>query len=62
MARAINDPNALTMGAMIVAPWMACAMADAWLETIHTEGLEDFADFLKGALEKVDAVNQAHCR
>lgn len=57
MARAINDANAITMGAMIVGPWMARAMVDAWLETKHTEGLEDFADFLKDACAKVNALD-----
>lgn len=57
MARAINDANVITMGAMIVAPWMAKTMVDAWLETKHTEGLEEFADFLKDACCKVNALD-----
>jgi len=57
MARAINDANVITMGAMIVAPWMAKAMVDAWLDTKHTEGLEEFADFLKDACCKVNAMD-----
>ena len=62
MARAINDSNVLTMGAMIVAPWMAKEMVDAWLDTKHTQGLEPFADFLKGACAKVDAIDAEHCK
>ncbi len=62
MARVINDSNALTMGAMIVAPWMAKEMVDAWMESKHTEGLEQFAGFLKDAVGKVDAINEAHCQ
>ncbi len=57
MARAINDSNVITMGAMIVAPWMAKAMVDAWLDTKHTEGLEQFAGFLKDACVKVNALD-----
>lgn len=57
MARAINDSNVITLGAMIVAPWMAKAMVDAWLETKHTEGLEDLTEFLKGACAKVNALD-----
>lgn len=57
MARAINDANIITMGAMIVAPWMAKTMVDAWLETKHTEGLDEFADFLKDAQCKVNAMD-----
>ncbi len=57
MARVINDSNVITLGAMIVAPWMAKAMVDAWLETKHTEGLEDLAGFLKDACAKVNALD-----
>ena len=57
MARAINDSNAITLGAMIVAPWMAKAMVDAWLDTKHTEGLDSFAGFLKDACAKVNALD-----
>ena len=59
MARAINDSNVITLGAMIVAPWMANAMVDAWLDTKHTEGLEDLAGFLKDACQKVNALDTA---
>lgn len=57
MARAINDANVITLGAMIVAPWMAKAMIDSWLDTKHTEGLEEFAGFLKDACVKVNALD-----
>jgi ribose 5-phosphate isomerase B len=57
MARAINDSNVITMGAMIVAPWMAKEMVDVWLETKHTQGLDQFADFLKGACARVNAMD-----
>jgi ribose 5-phosphate isomerase B len=58
MARAVNDANVITMGAMIVAPWMAKAMVDAWMDTKFTEGLDDFADFLKGACTKVNDLDK----
>ena len=32
-------------------------MVDAWLETKHTEGLDEFADFLKEACAKVNALD-----
>lgn len=57
MARAINDSNVLTLGAMVVAPWMAREMVDVWLETKHTEGLPEFAEFLKGACAKVNVLD-----
>ncbi len=62
MARVVNDANTLTMGAMIVAPWMAKEMVDTWLETKHTQGLEQFSDFLIDAVKKVDALNDMHCK
>ena len=62
MSRAINDSNVLTMGAMFIAPWKANAMVDAWMNTKHTEGLEGFADFLKAAVKKVDAIDQTNCK
>lgn len=57
MARAINNSNVITMGAMIVAPWMAKEMVDVWMETKHTEGLEEFAGFLKDACAKVNSLD-----
>lgn len=57
MARAINNSNVLTMGAMIVAPWMAKEMVDVWMDTRHTKGLEQFADFLKSACARVNAMD-----
>jgi ribose 5-phosphate isomerase B len=62
MSRAINDSNVLTMGAMFIANWKANAMVDAWMNTKHTEGLEGFADFLKQAVKKVDAIDKANCK
>jgi len=59
MCRAINNANVLTMGAMIMAPWSANLAVDAFLETEHTQTLEQFGDFLKAAVEKVDEIDQA---
>lgn len=57
MARVVNDSNVITLGAMMVAPWMAKAMVDAWLETKPAEGLEDLAEFLKDACARVNALD-----
>ena len=57
MARAINDANVITLGAMIVAPWMAKEMVDVWLDTKHTQGLEELAGFLKDACARVNALD-----
>lgn len=62
MCRAINDANVLTMGAMVMAPWSANLAVDAFLETKHTESLEQFSDFLKAAVKTVDDIDQANRR
>jgi ribose 5-phosphate isomerase B len=62
MARVVNDSNVLTMGAMLVGEWMGIQMIDAWMQTKHTEGLEQFADFLKVAVSKVDEIDQENLK
>lgn len=61
-AKAINDANAITMGAMIVGEAMACEMVDAWLDTKFAEGFEQLREFLesaRGKVGKIDAANRA---
>ncbi len=62
MSRSINNSNVLTMGAMIVGPFMATAAVEAWLDTKHTEGLEPLADMLKEACEKVKQIEETNLR
>ena len=50
LCAAINKANVLTMGGMIVTPFIAIQAVDALLGTAHTEGLEEHAEFLKNAL------------
>lgn len=60
-AKAINDANAITMGAMIVGEAMACEMVDAWLDTKFAEGFEQLREFLesaRGQVGKIDAANR----
>lgn len=55
MCRAINDANVITMGGWKLAPEVACEMADIFLSTDFTEGLEEWRqEFLKGAKTKVE--------
>lgn len=64
-AKAINNANVITMGAMVVGPVMACAMVDAWLDTRFTEGLENLSEFLHGAaaaVDRIDADNRKNAR
>lgn len=61
-AKAINDANAITMGAMIIGEAMACEMVDAWLDTKFAEGFEQLREFLesaRGQVGKIDAANRA---
>lgn len=56
MCRAINNANALCLGAMIWGEWMAKEAVDVFLSTGFTEGLDPLADFLKDAEKKVDTI------
>lgn len=54
MCRAINDANVMTMGGWKLAPEVGCEMADVFLSTEFTQGLEEWRqEFLKGAKVKV---------
>ena len=56
MCRAINNANALCLGAMIWGDWMAKEAVGVFLETKFTQGLDGFADFLRDAERKVEAI------
>ncbi len=59
-AKAINNANVITMGAMIVGEFMGCAMADAWLDTKFAQGFESLKDFLDGAYKSVSDIDKKH--
>jgi len=61
-AKAINNANVITMGAMIVGEAMACEMADAWLNTKFTQGLENLSDFLHQAEQAVIKIDRENRR
>ncbi|MGL4594847.1 MAG: RpiB/LacA/LacB family sugar-phosphate isomerase [Thermoguttaceae bacterium] len=56
MCRVINNANVICFGSMIWGDWMAKDALDTFLETKFTDGLSDFADFLKDAEKKVAAI------
>jgi ribose 5-phosphate isomerase B len=56
MCRAINEANVLCLGSMIWGEWMAQEAVEAFLTTNLTDGLPQFADFLKDACKKVEAI------
>ncbi len=59
-AKAINNANVITMGAMIVGNVMACEMVDAWLDTKFAQGFEPLKDFLDGAYKSVSEIDKRH--
>ena len=59
-AKAINNANIITMGAMIVGDFMGCAMVDAWLGTKFAQGFEPLKDFLDGAYKSVSEIDARH--
>ena len=53
MSRAINDSNILCMGGWLIAPELGIQIAKAFLETEHTQDLEEWRKkFLKDAKAK----------
>jgi ribose 5-phosphate isomerase B len=56
MCRTINNANVLCLGSMIWGDMMAKEAVDVFLTRKFTQGLEQFADFLKDAEKKVDAI------
>lgn len=59
MCRAINDSNILCMGGWVIAPVMGVAMADAFIGTEFTQGLEDWrAKNLRGFKEQFLALEE----
>ena len=56
MCRSINNANTLCLGSMIWGEMMAKEAVDVFLTRKFTQGLEQFADFLKDAEKKVDAI------
>jgi ribose 5-phosphate isomerase B len=57
MCKAANNSNILTMGGMILSTYKAKLIADIWLETKPTEGLEPkMADFLTASLKEIKKI------
>lgn len=56
LCRAVNNANVLTMGALLLTPFVALQAVDEWLNTAHTQGLEAHKDFLCGALKAIENI------
>jgi ribose 5-phosphate isomerase B len=54
--RIINNANVLTMGGWITAPKLGVDIVASWLGLEFTETMEDRAEWLKGAFERVQAI------
>lgn len=58
--RAINDANILTMGGWVVGEIMGAEIANKFMETEFTQGLEEWRqEFLKKARDEVKEIEQA---
>lgn len=58
-ARAINNANILTLGGWIIAPELGIDIADTFLNTDFTEGLEEWRqEFLKNAYIEVGKIEE----
>lgn len=56
LSRAVNNSNVLTLGGLLFTPFTAIEAVEAWLNTAHTQGLEEHADFLRQALKDIAAL------
>ena len=58
LCSAVNKANVLTLGGLLMTPFMAVEAVNAWLVTAHTEGLEEHAAFLCQALKDIAAIEE----
>jgi ribose 5-phosphate isomerase B len=58
LCRAVNNSNVLTLGGLVVTPFVALQAVDAWLDTSHTEGFEQHKEFLCQALKAIAAIEE----
>ena len=58
LCSAVNKANVLTLGGLLLTPFVATQAVDAWLITAHTEGLEEHAAFLCQALKDIAAIEE----
>ena len=59
MCRAVNDANVLTTGGWVTADVLGCEMADVFLDTGFTQGLEEWRqEFLRNAREEVFSLEE----
>ncbi len=63
MCRAINNSNVLCLGGWIVGPEMGVEMTKVFLNTEHTQDLEEWRkDFLKKAVVKISEIDAANIK
>jgi len=62
LCRAVNNSNVLTMGGLLITPFVALQAVDAWITTAHTQGLEEHSDFLHQALRDIASIEEKEIR
>ncbi len=58
LCSAINKANVLTLGGLLMTPFSAIESVNAWLDTKHTQGLEEHSEFLCQALKDIAAIEE----
>ena len=56
--RVINNANVLTMGGWITAPYLGVEIVKRWLALAFTETMEERAEWLSGAFDRVRAIEE----
>lgn len=56
--RVINNANVLTMGGWITAPFLGVQIVKSWLALSFTETMEDRAEWLSSAFERVQKIEE----
>ncbi|MDR0712922.1 MAG: RpiB/LacA/LacB family sugar-phosphate isomerase [Bacteroidales bacterium] len=60
-AKAVNNCNVLVFGEWLTPPKHACLLADAWLETGFTDGVDDdWKVFLTGCVKEIGELENEH--
>ena len=63
MCRAINNSNILCMGGWVIGPELGLEMAEVFLSTEHTQGLEEWRQaFLKNAYQQVVEIDRTQTK
>ena len=62
LCRAVNQANVLTLGGLLLTPFVALEAVDAWLTTDLAAGLEEHREFLCQALKDIAAIEEEYLK